>query len=445
MELGDLQAAHEAAREALEQNDQAAAERALAKVLAASERDRTAAQCLAHATVLSGWSREHRLQLADALLSRWGDEFSVVGVLANEFESFVDIRFLNNPPPTDATSLRLLELAARHFERAQGDDKKSAAEALFSIARMSGRAADTLCERAARAFIELEPKDSSGWYRFGLFLKTRGRFAEGVTANQRAAELAGEDNDATIWNLGICATGAGQGKLALDLWRTKLGAKLELGRNGLPTGTWHHVKVRLAERPLATRTAKDDSPGEEETVWVERLSPCHGRVISPTARELAADYGDLVLFDGAPVVTQQIEGKAVPVFPHLVTLEQGGWQIFRFAALGLGADGVAAINERLGDVAYLYSHTDSVFYLCRECADAGKVGDPCAHRKQGSGGEIRGKLCVSPDAKLKEVDASLAAAIKNTGGTWLSPTLATTLGDPRRAAREQKHLDQLAP
>lgn len=437
----DLKGAYEAAVEALGQKDEAAAERALADVIAASARDLKAAQCLAIAACLPGWSMERRAQFASELLDRW-DDFSVVETLASEFEAFVDFRFLNNAPPTDAMSLRLLELAAMHFERASGADKGVAALGLYSVARLSGRAADGLCERAARTSIELEPESANAWYRYGLFLKTRGRFAEGVTANQRAAELAGTNDDATLWNLGICATGARQGALALDLWRQKLGAKLELGENGLPTGTWHHVKVRLAARPLATRTSSDDSPGDEETVWVERLSPCHGRVLNPTAGELDADFGDLVLFDGSPIVTQQIQGRAVPVFPHLVTLERGGWQIFRFVALGLSADRVKTINEQLGRSAVLYSHSDSVVFLCRACADAGKVGD-CGHPRENADKPTHGKLCVAPRASLTDVDASLAVALRRLGVTWASPTLATRLGDHRRAQREQTSLDRL--
>ena len=123
--------------------------------------------------------------------------------------------------------------------------------------------------------------------------------------------------------------------------------------------------------------------------------------------------------------------------------EARAWRIFRFGASGLGADGVETLNEQLGKAAFVYSHTDSVFYLCRECADSGRSSDACGHRPPSSVGSIRGKLCVAPRQALTEVDASLAAAIKKLKGTWLSPALADSLGDGRRAAREQKYLDQL--
>jgi hypothetical protein len=53
-----------------------------------------------------------------------------------------------------------------------------------------------------------------------------------------------------------------------------------------------------------------DDPGREETVWGERLSPCHGVVRSPL---LQNEYGD----------------ERVAVFPHLTTLVRPGYRIWR--------------------------------------------------------------------------------------------------------------------
>jgi hypothetical protein len=80
-----------------------------------------------------------------------------------------------------------------------------------------------------------------------------------------------------------------------------LGQHIEMGRFGLPEGSYGQVKVRLAEHPLAERKAGENDPGLEETIWIERLSPCHGIVRSALFQDLGVDYGDVVLFDGAPV------------------------------------------------------------------------------------------------------------------------------------------------
>ena len=77
------------------------------------------------------------------------------------------------------------------------------------------------------------------------------------------------------WNAGICATGAGAADIALEIWK-QLGSKIEIRRFGLPDGGYAQCKVRLAERPLAERNKDNDDPGLKETIWIERLSPCHG-------------------------------------------------------------------------------------------------------------------------------------------------------------------------
>ncbi|MFX4790264.1 hypothetical protein ABTB87_23585, partial [Acinetobacter baumannii] len=65
----------------------------------------------------------------------------------------------------------------------------------------------------------------------------------------------------------------------MDVWK-RMGQKIEPGRFGLPEGGYPACKVKLAERPLAERAADSDDPGQEETVWIERLSPCHGIIRS---------------------------------------------------------------------------------------------------------------------------------------------------------------------
>lgn len=112
------------------------------------------------------------------------------------------------------------------------------------------RQRDTIAEHSLRKLTEINPRKSAHHYNLGLFYKTRGRFAEGATANQAAASLSQEVVDSYEWNLGICATGAGNAEIALDVWK-RMGQKIEIGRFGLPEGGYSGCKVKLAERPLA--------------------------------------------------------------------------------------------------------------------------------------------------------------------------------------------------
>ena len=71
----------------------------------------------------------------------------------------------------------------------------------------------------------------------------------------------------------------------------------------------------------------------EETIWIERPSPCHGIVRSVLFQaEPGVDFGDMVLFDGAPITYHRYGDKQVPVFPHLATLHSWNHRFYDFAA-----------------------------------------------------------------------------------------------------------------
>ena len=92
---------------------------------------------------------------------------------------------------------------------------------------------DEIAENSYRKLIELNPRESAYYYNLGLFFKTRGRFEEGMKSNQTAVSLADEEVDSYEWNLGICATGAGNGAVALDVWK-RMGKKLRWVGLGYP-------------------------------------------------------------------------------------------------------------------------------------------------------------------------------------------------------------------
>jgi hypothetical protein len=99
----------------------------------------------------------------------------------------------------------------------------------------------------------------------------------------------------------------------------------------LPEGSYASVKVRVAERPLAERTRDSDDPGLEESIWMERLSPCHGVIRSVLYQDLGIDYGDVILIDGAPITEHTYGDSRIPVFAHLATLHRAQYQLFPFA------------------------------------------------------------------------------------------------------------------
>jgi hypothetical protein len=310
--------------------------------------------------------------------------------------------------------------------------------ALVSASRLLGRGWDAVAERGYRRLLALRPDRWQDQYNLGLFFKVRGRFAEGVSANERAAALGGGDDESVSWNLGICATGARDGAAALAVWKG-LGQHIELGRFGLPDGSYGDVKVRLATHPVATRAVDQGEPGLEETVWIERLSPCHGIVRSALYQELGVDFGDVVLFDGAPILHQTHGEHEIPVFPHLATIERPGYRVFPFAGTPPEDGAVAELSRGLPEDTTLYSHTENAVVLCAHCWESGSR-DHAAHRRA-EHRVVRGKLCVPPTVALAHLRSALDDALAATPAVQLFvPLLSELLGDHARAEVERRRM-----
>ena len=248
-----IEAIEQAVTAAAEAGDLDTARAELKVLLRAGRHQADAARALLRIVAGDRLPRDDALDVLVAVRRAHPDDLELLALIGAATEAARDIDFLNAPPPVLA--------------------------GLATAARLVGRQRDALAEQSHLRLIELDPERSSHHYNYGLFMKTRGRFAEGLAANQEARRLAGKPVESYEWNLGICATGAGQGEVALAVWKG-IGNKIEMGRFGLPEGGYPECKVRLAERPLAERDAATDDPGLEETIWIERLSPCHGIVRS---------------------------------------------------------------------------------------------------------------------------------------------------------------------
>src|SRR3569833_201830 len=248
------------------------------------------------------FSVEQSLELLADVYEAHKQSADVLALMGSALDQALDINFLNAPPPEHPLFLNVATALAGLVGQARGGKSEvELMEGLATAARMMGRQRDELVEMACKRLFVLEPKKDAHYYINGLFLKTRGRFQEGMMANQKAESLLLlRKPEEYEWNLGICATGAGAADEALKVWK-RLQQTIEIGRVGLPEGKYPDTKVRMAQRPLAERTAESDDPGREETIWVERRSPCHGIVRSVLVYDLGVDFGDVVLFDGAPI------------------------------------------------------------------------------------------------------------------------------------------------
>jgi len=387
-------------------------------------------------------SHERSLEVLERIHEAHRTNELLLGLLGDALDAARDLDMLNAPPPESELFATVVDKLGALTAKARGADHEHILlTGLATAARMMARQRDQLAESAHRRLLELEPDVGYRHYNYGLLLKTRGRFREGMAANQRAATLAKEPSNATEWNLGICATGAREGTAALEVWK-RMEQKIEMGRFGLPEGSYPSCKVRLAERPLADRTADSDDPGLEETIWIERLSPCHGIIRSVLYQRLGVDYGDVVLIDGAPITYHKYGDREVPVFPHLATLVHSNYQFFDFAGTQDGEGRINGASEDLDRDSVIYSHTENFSVLCAGCWRDQDIDHE--HGETEEKHVVRGRIAAPPDVApselLRQIDAAMA---KRSPCRIYSPDLCAAAGLTERVAFERRRFDML--
>jgi hypothetical protein len=366
----------------------------------------------------------------------------VLGLLGQALEQARDIDFLNAPPPEHPLFLSVVNSLTELSAKAKGGEAETRLlEGLSTAARMMARQKDEVVERCYRRLIELNPKASNRYYNFGLFLKTRGRFREAMVANQNAEDLTDKWPEAYEWNLGICATGAREGALALQVWK-RLDQKIEMGRFELPDGKYPQCKVRLAQQPLAERAADSDDPGLQETIWIERLSPCHGIIRSVLYQDLGVDYGDVVLFDGAPITYHTYGEKKVPVFPHLATLVRRDYNFFAFAGTQEEAGQISDASADLERDAIVYSHSENFVRLCASCWRNSDVNH--RHDYEVDKHVVTGRIAAPSDMDVRELLQQIDQAMaKREPCRIYVPDLCEAAGLVERASFERRRFEMI--
>ena len=369
-------------------------------------------------------------------------DVNMLAALGECLEAVRDIDDLNAPSPVDAVFYTVVDRLAAFSKDYDGlPGEEAILRGLATSARMLARQRDEIAETSYRKLTEINPRNSACHYNLGLFLKTRGRFEEGMKSNQTAANLADETVDRYEWNLGICATGAGNGAVALDVWK-RMGQEIEMGRFGLPEGSYHQCKVKLAERPLAERTADMDDPGLEETVWIERLSPCHGIIRSVLYGDVGVDYGDVILIDGAPITHHTYGDTKVPVFPHLATLIRQNYQFFDFAGTQDEPRQLADASIDLDEDAVVYPHSENFRQLCANCWRDPDI-DHERHvrmEKHVVIGRIAAPGHIDHVQLLDQLDRAMA---KRSGCQLYAPDLCVAAGFETRALVDKRRFDLL--
>lgn len=428
--------------EVREAQDEDAAWSAAAPLVKVQRHQREAARGLVRVVRDRYLHYERGLDVLIQIMAAHEKSSEMVAEIGCAVEGARDINDLNSAPPDHPFFEELVSRLSELALASSGQEfEERVQDGLSTTARVLGRQHDSIAEKAFQRLVELDPDYSGFHYGLGLFYKTRGHFRKGVLANQQAIDLVDKPREAYEWNLGICATGAREGAVALKVWK-RMNQKIEMGQFDLPEGTYPQSKVRLAERPLAERDTDNDDPGLEETIWIQRLSPCHGIVRSVLYQNLGVDYGDVVLFDGAPITEHSYGDSSIPVFPHLATLVRRGYVCFDFAGTQDEAGRLADCSVDLDRDCIVYSHTENFQVLCASCWRDPNV-DHKVHEEM-ERNVVKGRIAAPSDISPVDLLSQLDHAIQSRNPCRIySPSLCEAAGEADRARFEKGRFDML--
>ncbi|MEV5434514.1 tetratricopeptide repeat protein [Streptomyces sp. NPDC052682] len=212
-----------------------------------------------------------------------------------------------------------------------------------------------LLEQVLAHFPDAEPS-AVWWYDAALAHKFLRNWDEAYELGREAAARAPRgEGDPAYWNLGIAATIQRDWATARDAW-AGFGIELPDGEGEI-TGRFGHACVRL------------DTAGEREVVWVERLCPTRGRVVSVPV-SAGRRYGEIVVHDGDPQGERVVDGVTYPVFEELMLFEASGLPTLEVTVGAAAAADLEALVALFTDHGFGAEPASSVRTLC-SCCDQG--------------------------------------------------------------------------
>jgi tetratricopeptide (TPR) repeat protein len=369
--------------------------------------------------------------VAAEIIARHREDSELVARAASLLSDVAEQRPMDLAPLANGPA----RIAADAFQRLL--DERPTKELYTGLAmalRLTGSQDDDAAMAAMESALRLDPEDASLYYRLGLLHKWRGRWVEGMRANQRAVAL-GADGEGVRWNLAICATAAGEHAVAGPLMQ-ELGMKGNVGEDGRYVGTFAAVQVRVSGLgegidPAAHVVGSD--PGFEN-LWIERDSLCTGKIANATYYDMVVDYGDSVLFDGAPVSYRDDGEIRTPRFPLLQKLRDGDYRRYRFRARQPRAGFLDSLTAQLPEGTFFYVHDEQVNLFCPDCARSDR---PQHQHEKTETFLVTGKFVV-PERQWTPALIPMLDDLIADPALVAIPLLYADLGDEARARRDEE-------
>jgi tetratricopeptide (TPR) repeat protein len=305
--------------------------------------------------------------------------------------------------------------------------------------RLAGPKHDKESHAAFYQALEIAPERGDLWHDLGLLHKWRGRWDNAYAAFLKARARLGETKP-VLFNLAISATGLGEGDVAAGALK-QLGMPVELGPDGklpfVPGLPPAQVRVLSRGAGYATASAFPNEATAFEVLWVQPLSPCHGVVVSPCFRDAPIDYGDLVLFDPAPVAQgRDAEGNMVPCFPLLEILKRGEERRLRFIAYVEREGAFEEFSSALPEGFTLFRQSERIESARPSVLTGKPLEKPVTPV---SSKLVHGKIVCAPEVGLEPLKAYIQSSPFAKRELALAiPGLYEALGQTKRAGQEHQ-------
>lgn len=272
-------------------------------------------------------------------------------------------------------------------------------------------------EHAFRKALALRPEAAAWWLAKAIHHKRHAEWRSCEAGAQKAIELGLSERSAA-WNLAIAATALGKGDVAQRVWQ-RLGVDAELvAGSALPV-------VRHMP-PARVRVFRE---GRYHDLSVSPMTPCHGVVAIPAASpDAGVDFGDVVLWDGAPMRgLQDGDGRRraghgfgdVPVFPYLATLRRGQKAVYHWLLLGGKEEVATLVSSPLPDGLELFAWEQPSKRGCL----------------------MRGALVADPEVfgEPSAIERWLQQSLSETPGLYMAvPALYEALGQAKKAGEHHR-------
>jgi hypothetical protein len=228
--------------------------------------------------------------------------------------------------------------------------------------------------RLAAELLQLTPNSYYSWFQAGILSKARGNWPESAERNARAVQLftskdAEEFDGANpaAWNLGIASTALGDWATARRAWAA-YGIELP-GEDAEP------IDVDCGMAPVRINPDRPSLPhqvmpaaGTTEVVWCWRRSPSHAVIASVPLPESGHRFRDVVLHDGEPKGTRQLDEREVSVFDELARLEESGLPTWQAEVIGAAPEDLQSLSDLLGQRGLGMDDWSGIRLMCSQCS-----------------------------------------------------------------------------